>query len=511
MAGLFRYVLGCIVLGVCLASWAGETFAAEPAKPTLKVGFAERDITPEIGMEVPGGYGKSFCRSIHDPCKVRAAVFDEGKRRVALVSIDAGFIWAKPVEVARQVIQKRCGIPPEAVLVGTTHSHSSGPLGMVQPGQYDHASALVQSLAYEKSACADAGYVERVEKEIAEAVCRADKCRAEALCGVGKGVEDKVAFNRRYRMKSGVTYTHPGQGNPDTLGYAGPTDPEVGVLGAWDTNGKLVGCVVNFACHATTNPGGISANYIYYLEQAIRGCFGPEVIVVFLPGASGDVTQVDNLSPYLRRRGERDARFVGGRIGAEAVKVLLTMEPGTLVPLDARSNVLPIKRRVPEPGRVRHCYDLVRKDIKEVGHTDWVFAKEIVLLDALLAKEPVAQVEVQAIQVGPAVFLACPAELFCQYGLNLKARCEFPLTFPVSVANDFMAYVPTEDAFGPHGGGYETRLTSVTNLEVKAGRKMVDAMLELAAKMTPGEVPARPKARPFRAPWSYGNVPPELD
>jgi neutral ceramidase len=51
-------------------------------------------------------------------------------------------------------------------------------------------------------------------------------------------------------MKNGLTYTHPGQGNPDIVGYAGPIDPQVGVIGAWDKEGWFLGCVVNYTCHA---------------------------------------------------------------------------------------------------------------------------------------------------------------------------------------------------------------------------------------------------------------------
>src|ERR1051325_11702159 len=166
---------------------------AQPGSTTLlKAGFAERDITPELGMEQPGGYGKAFHKTFHDACKIRAAVFDDGKMRVALVGIDALMVPRKLVLEAREMIVERCGILPQAVLIGASHSHSSGPTGMIQPRQYDDASPLVKQRAYEKSSCADAGYLDRVRTEIVPAVCHADSFRVEARCSFGVGIADKV-------------------------------------------------------------------------------------------------------------------------------------------------------------------------------------------------------------------------------------------------------------------------------------------------------------------------------
>ncbi|MGB9604947.1 MAG: hypothetical protein ACPL88_03600, partial [Bryobacteraceae bacterium] len=398
----------------------------------------------------------------------------------------------------------------EAVLIGATHSHSSGPIGMIRRGDYDQAPPLVQKLAYEHSTVDNPRYVERVLEQVVAAVGQARKNMTASRAAAGFGYESQVAFNRRLRMKNGQTWSHPGQGNPEIIAYAGPVDPQVGVLGAWDQSGRLLGCIVNYACHATTNPGGISANWIYYLEQTLRGAMGQQAIVLFFPAPCGDVTQVDNLSPYARPSGEQWARLVGGRVGAEAIKVLLSSYPGPLMPVAFRRRTWKIARRKPAPEKVARAYRIVQQDPKQAGDTEWTFAKETVLLDALLRLAPEAEVEVQAVQLGPAIFLTNPAELFCQFCLEIKARSRYPFTFPVELANGCVGYVPTEEAFGPNGGGYETRLTSYSNLEITAGRQLVEAALELAGQLTPGPVPEPPKAPPFKAPWSYGNVPPEL-
>src|SRR4029453_2247650 len=163
----------------------------------LKAGFAERDITPDIGMEVPGGYGKVFAKRIHDPCKIRATVFDDGHRRVALVGLDALIVPRSVVIEARRRIEERSGIAPEAVLIGASHSHSSGPGGMGQPGEYDHASELARDLAYNKSSCANPQFLEKLRDGLVDAIASANDARSEVTLGFGVGVENTVAFNRR--------------------------------------------------------------------------------------------------------------------------------------------------------------------------------------------------------------------------------------------------------------------------------------------------------------------------
>ncbi|WP_395731827.1 hypothetical protein [Prosthecobacter sp.] len=346
-----------------LAGLSTLTLHAIPPAPTssIKAGFAERDITPGIGMEQPGGYGKSFHRTFHDTCKVRVALFDDGKKTVVVIGLDSLVVPRQVVLDARAQIEKATGITGDAVLICASHSHSSGPVGMVMPGEYDTASDLVKKLAYEESSCADPGYLLRLTHEIVAGVVAANQNKVPVQLGCGFGHEDKVSFNRRLRMKNGQSWSHPGVGNPDILEYAGPIDPQVGVIGAWDMQGQLVGVVVNFACHATTNPGGISANWIQYLEKTIQGGLGTHAPVVFMQGACGDITQVDNLSTSQRPKPEEWSQLVGGRVGAEAIRVLLSMPKITAAPTETRQEVLKIKRRPPSPQRVARSLEIAGK------------------------------------------------------------------------------------------------------------------------------------------------------
>lgn len=143
--------------GLVLAAIGIFSARAQETSQPIKAGFSERDITPDLGMEAPGGYGKSYHRSFHDACKVRAAVFDDGRKKVAVVGIDLLFITRHLTKLARNEIQRRCGIPGDHVLIGASHSHSSGPMGMSEPGDFDQAEPWVRELAENKTIISNPG------------------------------------------------------------------------------------------------------------------------------------------------------------------------------------------------------------------------------------------------------------------------------------------------------------------------------------------------------------------
>jgi len=479
----------------------------------MKAGFSTVDITPPLGSEVPGGFGKSFLWDMHDPLHVKAAVFENNRVRVALVGVDCLSLKASTVRAGREMAEKISGIPSNHIMVAASHTHKGGPVvewaGNPEELLAHSSDPEFMRKLLETASSADRSYLSFLSRQIDSAVALADKHKVEAKCAVGVGKESSVSFNRRFRMRNGRQMTHPGKGNPDIVEPAGPIDPDVGVLSSWGADGRFLGCVVNFACHGTTMGAPVfSADWPYYLDKTVRGVMGEDSTVVFLNGACGDVTQVDNQSMREAEFGEKWARRVGQKVGAEALKVIAEAEPGDLQPLNAAQAILHLEPRKVPSERLKRAYDLVESKIPKDDYS-WFFARDIILLDGRNKIEPRVPCEVQAIQIGPAIFVSNPAELFCKLGLEIKSASHFPYTFIVELANGCIGYVPTEEAMGPSGGGYETRMGMHSYLVPSAGKEIVEVSIDLIKRFTPGKIPEVPKVEKIGRPWNYGAVGPE--
>jgi len=477
----------------------------------VKVGFAEVDITPRVGMQIHGGYGQIFSQGVRDPLKAEAVVLDDGVTQVALVGLDLLGIHNSIAWDARARVAKATDIPGEHVLMGCSHNHCGGPTEMFHPAMFEQVPERERCLKLltETASHVDPDYAIQVAAGIAEAVRQAWERKQDALLAPGIGKEPTVAFNRRFRMRDGRTVTHPGKCNPDILEPAGPVDPDVGVLSAWTPGGEFLGCVVNFTCHGTCGVGlnEYSADWPYFMDETIKGLMGREATVVFLNGACGDVTQVDNRSFTPPDFGPECGRFVGGRVGAEAVKVIVgSRERHDLAPISVRRAVLEVPFRELPAERLENALRRLEQEPRDI---EWCYARDLYLRSQLQQVIRTWPVEVQVIQVGPVVFAANPGEFFCQYGLDIKAGSGFPYTFVVELANGSAGYIPTEDAFLPTGGGYESRHGGHSYLRPDTGRRIVETTLSLIRELPPPR-PIPPKQHTTGQPWDMGLWGPEL-
>ncbi len=422
----------------------------------LKAGFGRADITPEIGAQIPGGFGKNPAQGVRDRLWAVACVVQDGKHPVALVGIDALFSSKEATAKARARIAEATPITASAVLVSASHTHTGGP--------------LVACLGSD----ADPAYIDRVAAGIAEAVIAAWKALEPVEIAVGSGREDSIAYNRRFLMRDGREITHPGK--PGTAHHAeivrpaGPADPAVGVLAARKPKAPApLGLVLNFTCHCTVVGGNqFSADYVAYLRKHLQARYGETFPVVFLQGACGDITQVDNRST-AREFGVEHAELMGMKLAAEAQRVVGRARWLPALTTASAIETVPVAIRA-EPDAIAE-----RPPFGLGTGQDAVYAAERQLVAEERAKTPLIPAEVQSVRVGPLGIATNGAEYFVEYGLRIKEASPHEFTWFVGYANEYIGYVATAQAFV--GGGYEVRTARSSKLAPDAGQKLLEGAL----------------------------------
>lgn len=429
----------------------------------LRAGFARTDLTPAVGGEIPGGFGKNLSKGVHDPLWSEAAYFTDGITELAVVGVDLLMIPREVIMDARRQAEARCGIPGGNIMIGASHTHNGGPIVACFSSESDPA------------------YCTFAAERMAEAVVQAHDNAVEAKLGSGVGQEDSAGRNRRFRMKDGTVRTHPGKMNPDIVSVAGPMDPDVSVIAVQNMQDEFLGCIVNYALHGTTMGGSmISADWPCYLRQTIRGGLGADIGVVFLNGACGDVTQVDNQSPRPSEFGEAWSRRIGMCVGAEALKVLISTEYTSDVPLGVTSEILALPIR----DLMASDEELLTKEKPGSGlgsSGDNIYLNEIKLVRAMKENSPTVDVEVQAMRIGDTGIASNTAEYFCQLGLNIKHDSPWKTTMVSELTNGYNGYCPTIQAF--QGGGYETRTARSSYLAPGTGETIAETSVKLLCQL----------------------------
>ncbi|MBV8879824.1 MAG: hypothetical protein JO332_07675 [Planctomycetaceae bacterium] len=422
-------------------------FSTQDPAP-LKAGFAEFDVSPAPGTRKIGSNNKLFGTTVLDPLYTRAAAFECGEGRVGFIGLDLLFVHRDQVAEIRRRIQEKTGVPGDAILIGATHNH---------------AGPAIETDLYPKD---DAYIAMMIEKSVA-AFVQAWEGRQVAELGAGSVAEFHAGYNRRVIYRNGYSKCHGSFKDPAALMFEGPVDPEVAVLAARGKDGKLLGSIVNFACHPCHHGGDqtFTAGYPGQLAKAMKekGC----PATLFLQGAGGNIHHADPTGGK-----EKSMEETGQLLADDVEKVLKGMKYRATAKLASASKTLDlpyrtvsddeVNGRIPgiqrfgEPGFYDKTADQVLEEIKREGK---------------------AKAEVQAVFLDEIVYVAIPAEYFVQHGLRIKEQTHPFRTRVAGYADGMVGYVPTKDAF-PRGG-YETTFGYRSKLAPEAGDLLADAAIEL--------------------------------
>jgi len=390
------------LLSALFTALVANTLLAQPAvlphPGHLRAAAARVDITPPEGTPVVGHIRP--VSGVRDPLSAVLLLLDDSRTRAAIVTLDLINASSDMTTRLRQAISEAADVPPENVMVATSHNHSGPGWG-------------------------EAAYSEKVVRDVRSAVRQAAGQMRPVSIGYG---EDQIDFNiNRRQMIGGRSVVRL---NPD-----GPCDHRVRVL-RFDDGESLdpLAVVMHAVCHpcvftwgdkwSPPHPGGypqVSADFPGEAKSFVTRSYGGRTTALFLQGCAGDIRP--NLPGFPYRCGdEADIRWIGRSLGCAVVRA--SDHSAVREELAQRPTAFPIRcatNRVTLPS-----------------------AKEGETIEC----------ELQAMKIGPYLLLTMPGEPMVEYGFRLEdAIGDRAIPLVVGYANGHIGYICTNRAFDE--GGYE--------------------------------------------------------
>jgi neutral ceramidase len=416
----------------------------------LAAGAASVDITPPPGLHISGGLSPVVSLGTRDPLLAKALVLDDGTTRAALVALDIIAIERPEALRTRELVAARTGIAAENVLISCTHTHQ-GPTTF-------HYAACDWPIAY----------MEALPRRIADTVVAAARATESVEWGFAIARENTVGHYRRVRLTDGrVRNTWQLPPNAEIAGPLGETDPDLAIL-AFRTTAGPQSMVLNYACHATCRGDGRwSANYPGALAAHVGQALGlASEHVLYTAGAAA------NTNPRIEDAGEFGATLA--RVVPPVWPTIDWRDSGRIV---VRERLLSLPHRQVDRFPFAHVEEVWDNRGSPLGFALSLkyYADEYV---KLLRRGPVPEeTELQVLALDDVAFVAIPGELFIELGREIKRNSPFRRTVIVTLANDWVGYIPHRAAF--EEGGYETIYASQSRLAPEAGDLVVGAALDL--------------------------------
>jgi hypothetical protein len=430
-------------------------------------GFGKVCISPPVGAPLAGFAAREdVSAGIHDDLYARALVLENGESAVALVSVDVLALPGDFVGRVRTAVHTGIGIPPGAIMIASTHTHA-GPVTI--------------TTFFNPEESVDAAYMDALARAIEEAVTRAWRERFPARVGVGAGRVEGIGVNRR---------------TPDHR----PVDEEIGIIKVEDETGSVRAVFINYACHPTvlgSNNLLVTGDFPAFAVERLEEALGPGGFAMFVNGTQGNISM--GHSSELSAIGV----ITPGRTFERAAELGHLLADATLAALpDIKAEdalaLGTISMRVPLPLKTYPPLEVTGSALREAeeqveslsangtppeqlmrAKSNRLYASitNFYAREALTMPDGHLPIELQCVRVGEAAFVAVPAEVFVEIGLKLK-RLAARKTFIVGIANGYIGYLPTSEAYA--AGGYEVVSAKCTS---DSEDVLIEQALELEEKL----------------------------
>lgn len=435
-----------------------------------RVGFGRIDITPPVGIyhRMWGAALHDRSTGVHKPLMATALWLEslDGKHHHLVLGLDHCLLPKEEFDAIRASVGEQLAIKPENVFVSMSHTHGS--------------AWMSRSRAHLPGGDLIGPYLDELAKKCvaASSVAADDAEQATLLYGTARC---SLAAHRDFwdtTSKQFVCGFNP----------AGPADDTVLVAKAIACDGRILGTLVNYACHPTTLAWEntlISPDYVGAMREVIEKYAG--AVCLFLQGASG------NLGPRDGYVGDTAVADRNGRqLGFAALSGLEALPaPGTFFeyagPVVSGANLGTWKHRALEPECVQsdQSWETRHLTVELPYRTDLptqeATRSELAKWEAELARagndlarisECRARVEqmtrqlarleslppgaayplpVSVSRVGGAIWVFTPGELYQQFQTTLRYRFPHAAIVVATVTNDWQpGYLPAEESYG-HG------------------------------------------------------------
>ncbi len=298
--------------GGLLVAFAGRN-ENWPEETWLRVGFGETDVTPALGGKRPvylAGFGTNRqAAGVHDPLKARAIVLNDGRRKVAVVSVDVIGLFHESV---RRIRARLKGF--QYVLVTSTHNHE-GPdtLGLWGKSLFSNG--------------VNPAYLAYLEYQVSLAVAQADQASQPVTARIGTvRAPDLLHDNREPYVKH---------------------DELVALQFRKLNSEEPAGVLVQWNCHPETlgnRNRQVSADFVGATVKHLRERYGAPVI--YLTGTVGGlmtslgVPVQDDSGVSLADGTFAKTEWYGRRVGERAEEAIEKARPLRLTPFSVRRRLV---------------------------------------------------------------------------------------------------------------------------------------------------------------------------